>query len=635
MPNILDIIQSVQIPQLICDPLIKQGNPIMDGHNRPLHYVGGFAVVFPFEVKNEKWAFRCWVADLGNMERRLKTLSAEIEHLRLPYFCDFTYVPEGITVDGKRYPTTRMRWIEGQNLKEYLCVNRHNSQKLQNLAENFLTMCRTLHEKHIAHGDLQHGNIVIDGHDSIFLVDYDSLYTPALQGESDIITGIPDYQHPSRKSNTISSEKLDYFSELVIYISILAISRQATLIDEYHVADSDCLLFSKDDYRNLTNSGIYKTLSGLDDDIRLLLKILEEYLSKNDINELLPFDVLANRYCKAPIIKSFSCKQGGTAFAGQNVTFQWKVEDAARLYLDGIDVTSTVEKVLIASKGKKCYELVAINGLHHSMATCEINGIAEPQLSLKSSVRKTRKGKSQAICLSWEVNNANSVELVWNNHKEKIPLRGSKSINQEETTEYALWATGKDGKTIFKKQITIFATKEAEVSFGADKLFTLPGVPVSLFWEVKNAKSAELSGFGSVSMQGEKIVEPTEDTTYILEVTDAFGKQKYEVGVRMLPLPFVKTLVVPTPNIESNIEVYANLTVPDIRVNLPTYDMQEVALFLPDAFQLKVDTNDIALPERIELSVSIKPTTRWTRIKNMFNELYNKTIQWKRKSLIN
>jgi len=52
---------------------------------------------------------------------------------------------------------------------------------LQQLAERFRTMVSRLKEAGIAHGDLQHGNIlVID--DDYKLVDYDGIYVPSLNG---------------------------------------------------------------------------------------------------------------------------------------------------------------------------------------------------------------------------------------------------------------------------------------------------------------------------------------------------------------------------------------------------------------------------------------------------------------------
>ena len=152
----------------------------------------------------------------------------------MSYFCDFTYTPEGICVNGRLYPTTRMKWIEGYTLKDYICKN-PQSKCIKKLADDFLNMCKALHSHHFAHGDLQHGNIMVNEDGELFLIDYDSVYIPQLGEQNDIIAGLADYQHPDRKNNKYSSEKLDYFSELIIYISLLAISENLSLIQEYDI----------------------------------------------------------------------------------------------------------------------------------------------------------------------------------------------------------------------------------------------------------------------------------------------------------------------------------------------------------------------------------------------------------------
>lgn len=290
MPNVVDIIQSIQVPQLIKDELISRGKPVVDSRGRPIHYTGGFAVVFPFFANGSKWAFRCWSTDIGDVEKRLYTLSKELKHFQLPYFCEFSYESAGIVVGGKTYPTTRMQWIDGKTIKDYICENKNDAEKIKKIADDFLEMCRTLHKHKIAHGDLQHGNILVDATGRIYLIDYDSVYLPILKGAKDIITGLPDYQHPKRKENKAASEKLDYFSELVIYLSILAIAENPSLADTYQVNDADHMLFSKEDYEDLKNSPIYKDLNALGKQFIELLGILEDYLAHKSIDELRPFE---------------------------------------------------------------------------------------------------------------------------------------------------------------------------------------------------------------------------------------------------------------------------------------------------------------------------------------------------------
>ena len=112
------------------------------------------------------------------------------------------------------------------------------------------------------------------------------------------------YQHPSRisGSNKYAHEKLDYFSELVIYLSIIAISEQPSLIDDYNVKDGDNLLFKKEDYQDLENSNIYKALLCQSSEVNRLLKILLDYLKEKDIRKLTSFEKLItdpkdSRFC--------------------------------------------------------------------------------------------------------------------------------------------------------------------------------------------------------------------------------------------------------------------------------------------------------------------------------------------------
>lgn len=301
MANPVDIVDIITVPALIKDSFIKAGNVMLDDDviPSPIHYVGGFAIVFPFVVNQEKWAFRCWYNDVGKIGNRLKVLSKELEKVNLPYFCNLKYEDEGIVIDGEICPTTRMRWVDGLNIKEYICKNSQNKEKLFNLANKFKSLCLDLYRHNISHGDLQHGNILIDGNDNIYLIDYDSIYLPALKGEPDFISGLPSYQHPNRKNNKNANEKVDFFSELVIYISILAFALDSSLIKEFNFENSDNMIFSQNDYIDITHTKAYKKLSVLSPEIRSLLAILEGYLIEKDINRLIPFWIIGSnsKYC--------------------------------------------------------------------------------------------------------------------------------------------------------------------------------------------------------------------------------------------------------------------------------------------------------------------------------------------------
>ena len=292
MPTIPSIRTSVENKNvLVLDEHAKNGTFRKDARGRLIAYSGGFSVVFPYEAPDgTMWAFRCWHSDINNTQKRYEIISDAIKKANLPFLGEFNYIKEGVNVEGKIYPTTRMRWINGITIKDYICKNKHSKELLNQLAENFLKMTQALHEKSLAHGDLQHGNILVDNNHQLFLVDYDSFYCPKLNGEEDTVTGLPDYQHPARINNKSVSEKLDYFSELIIYLSIRAIAEAPSLVDKYKVEDADRLLFSKEDYLDLKNSAIYADIIALGDDFKDLLSVLERYLKAKSIDLLEPFD---------------------------------------------------------------------------------------------------------------------------------------------------------------------------------------------------------------------------------------------------------------------------------------------------------------------------------------------------------
>src|SRR5437667_53761 len=92
---------------------------------------------------------------------------------------------------------------------------------LEALRAKWVTLVRHLEAAQVAHGDLQHGNILVRG-GSIQLVDYDGMWVPALRGRKATELGHRAYQHPERSEQDYGQE-IDRFSALVIYLSLPAL----------------------------------------------------------------------------------------------------------------------------------------------------------------------------------------------------------------------------------------------------------------------------------------------------------------------------------------------------------------------------------------------------------------------------
>ncbi|MBQ7812083.1 MAG: hypothetical protein IJZ70_06720 [Bacteroidales bacterium] len=293
MPLIPDIRISVQNQaQLILDPVVKGGQFQRSRNGQLLLYAGGFTAVFPVIINGEKWAFRCWHVPITDASKRLKLVSEFILNNKPSYLVPLEYTVRGIIVKGVIFPTTRMKWIEGKTIKKYLCENIGKKHSLLSLASTFLSLIDDMHGLGISHGDLQHGNILVTENEELFLVDYDSMYVPTMGNEyKDEIVGKEDYQHPKRKINKISSSKVDYFSELIIYLSIIGLAENPQLSTKYKLPDTEFLLFSATDFKDIEKSAVYKDLQSLNIPlVNHLLDMLSAYLKVDDINKLTPFN---------------------------------------------------------------------------------------------------------------------------------------------------------------------------------------------------------------------------------------------------------------------------------------------------------------------------------------------------------
>lgn len=287
-PTIRDYLSAMESQNSINVAELLGGNPISK-NGKLLRFAGGFCVVFPYCVNNKKYAIRCWHSSLSHAKERIKLISEAIEKLNLPYFVHFRYIDNAIYTEQGPQPIVLMDWVDAKPIKDYMKDCLYEPNKLILLADKFLEMVKLLHKNNISHGDLQHGNILVTENGNIVLVDYDSIFVPALRGWNDEIKGLPGYQHPSRAKSKYASEKLDYFSELIIYISIKALAYKPSL---WHIAkmdNSETMLFSAKDIDSAGNSFMFSELKNVPSIAPLVDKLIA-YTKCQSIEELSPLE---------------------------------------------------------------------------------------------------------------------------------------------------------------------------------------------------------------------------------------------------------------------------------------------------------------------------------------------------------
>ena len=171
---------------------------------------------------------------------------------------EFSFLENGIKVGEKTFPVLKMPWIDGLPLNIYVENNLPNRQAMIELRQSFQELVCQLRQAKIAHGDLQHGNILVR-ENKLFLVDYDGIFVPELRQFHSAELGHPNYQHPKRQGKHFGLF-LDNFAGWLIDTSLLCLGEDPFLWDRFKGGD-ECLLFRRSDLIEPEKSKIFSYLS--------------------------------------------------------------------------------------------------------------------------------------------------------------------------------------------------------------------------------------------------------------------------------------------------------------------------------------------------------------------------------------
>jgi hypothetical protein len=353
-----DIITAIKNSDIFLKiPELQGAKPRLNANGSPFAFVGGFNMVFQLEHQDKKWAFRVWHVPIGENKDRYLAISKYLTNAKLAYFADFIYDEKGLLVNGELTDTIRMEWLEGMLLKDYIEKHLYDKTILEKLANDFLEMSKTLRLNKISHGDLQEGNLLIDKSGKIRLVDYDSICIPEIEGQSELVTGLRGYQHPSRFNNSKASLKADFFSELIIYLSILGLAVKPDLWQKYQVKDTCYLLFTETDLENIEFSQIHADLKGASLLVDKLLIVLKKYTDEINYLNLKPFE----DYFIPPKIIYFKSDRENI-ISGVEVTFSWKVEGADEIIInEGIGIVKESDSITVKPNSERTYKITATN----------------------------------------------------------------------------------------------------------------------------------------------------------------------------------------------------------------------------------------------------------------------------------
>jgi hypothetical protein len=212
----------------------------------PVPASGTTAVVFKATVEGRPQALRFFTREDASTRQRYTALNAWFAERGLRAdVAGCTWIDDAILVDGRRWPMVQMEWVEGSPLDQHVAdlVEADDRPALSTLAGRWRDLVRRAQSARFAHGDLQHGNVLVQGDGQLRLVDFDSSWIAPFAGAAPPSeVGHRNYQ----PANRVWGPWMDTFPGLVIYLSLLALARDPGQWSRFN--DGENLLFRHEDY---------------------------------------------------------------------------------------------------------------------------------------------------------------------------------------------------------------------------------------------------------------------------------------------------------------------------------------------------------------------------------------------------
>jgi|GEM_PF-1778895 len=251
-------VEAVQNSANIGDIDIQHGSYERRQNGLPKPYSGGFTTTFHFTTPSRDYAVRCFTRGNDDLERRYQGITEFLRFVQHPAFCQAEYLTHGIRVNAAWWPIIKMQWVDGRPLNVEIEMNLHDPAALQRQADSFRKLVSALGILGVAHGDLQHGNLIV-ANNEFRLIDYDGIYLPALAGMLPSEFGHQNYQHPQRKEAPFDG-RLDRFSSIVIYTALKALSHDPGLWRRFN--NDENVLFRASDFTSHGGSDLFQVLLG-------------------------------------------------------------------------------------------------------------------------------------------------------------------------------------------------------------------------------------------------------------------------------------------------------------------------------------------------------------------------------------
>jgi hypothetical protein len=223
---------------------------------------GQNAVVFLIETDDGRHAVRCFLTPPPAGAQRYDALARHLEQRSARGLTPARWLKAGIRVNDVTWPIVVMPWVEGRPLNVAVeDLLEDDPASLTDLARQLIDIVVGLQAAEIAHGDLQHGNIMVTADGTIALVDLDGVWVPKITVGAPTEFGHPNYQHPHRTPSHWG-RWVDSFPAALIELGLRALAADPSL-DRY--LNGENLLFARADLADPDSSAVWSALAASPD----------------------------------------------------------------------------------------------------------------------------------------------------------------------------------------------------------------------------------------------------------------------------------------------------------------------------------------------------------------------------------
>jgi outer membrane protein OmpA-like peptidoglycan-associated protein len=219
---------------------------------------------------------------------------------------------------------------------------------------------------------------------------------------------------------------------------------------------------------------------------------------------------------------------------GDPITYQWTQIAGPAVSLAGVNAARAT---FTAEEGQLYAFRLTVRDPRGAQAiarTTVTTRAAAPLRIIRFSANPSTVRSGQSSTLTWQVENAESVEITTVG---RVDARGgSVSVAPAETTIYRLTAKGANNQEVNETvTITVERPLGRVITFTASPMNISLGQSSTLTWQTDGADSVEITGLGTVAINGSQVVSPTETTTYTLTAHTRFGDVTANTTIRVTP----------------------------------------------------------------------------------------------------